>query len=107
MVGFGAGAFATFAIPGLNFLANSSVLILDLRDNGGGTAAMIRFICGYLFPEQTHLINWDIRAEGKTVQSYSLDFVPGRRLTDQPVYVLHGTSARSYNEACCGSPLDC
>ncbi|MGD9549339.1 MAG: S41 family peptidase [Candidatus Krumholzibacteriia bacterium] len=76
------------AAAAMNFLANSEAVILDLRHNGGGNASMIRLLCGYLFAESTHLINWDIRAEGQTVQSYSLDYVPGKRLVDQPVYVL-------------------
>jgi hypothetical protein len=58
---------------------------------------MIRFICGYLFEEDTHLINWDIRAEHKTVQSYSADYVPGRRIIAQPVYVL--TSPQTFSAA--------
>lgn len=89
-------AFAA-AAAAMNFLANSNAVILDLRHNGGGAASMIRFICGYLFEENTHLINWDIRAEGKTVQSYSADYVPGRRLIDQPVYIL--TSDNTFSAA--------
>jgi hypothetical protein len=92
----GDDAFAT-AVAAMNFLANSNAVILDLRDNGGGSAAMIRLICGYLFAEDTHLINWDIRAQGKTVQSYSPDYVPGRRLLEQPVYVL--TSGNTFSAA--------
>jgi len=92
----GDDAFAA-AAAAMNFLANSNALIIDLRQNGGGSAAMIRFICGYLFEEETHLINWDIRAEKKTVQSYSPDYVPGRRLTEQPVYVL--TSGNTFSAA--------
>jgi len=87
----------TAAAAAMNFLANCNALILDLRENGGGSAAMIRFICGYLFEENTHLINWDIRAEKKTVQSYSADYVPGRRMTEQPVYVL--TSDHTFSAA--------
>lgn len=89
-------AFAA-ATAAMNFLANSNALIIDLRQNGGGAASMIRFICGYLFEENTHLINWDIRAENKTVQSYSADYVPGRRLIEQPVYVL--TSKNTFSAA--------
>jgi hypothetical protein len=85
------------AAAAMNFLANSNVVILDLRENGGGSASMIRFICGYLFEENEHLINWDIRAEKKTVQSYSADYVPGRRITDQPVYIL--TSDHTFSAA--------
>ncbi|MEJ2721844.1 MAG: S41 family peptidase [bacterium] len=92
----GDDAFAA-AAAAMNFLANSNAIILDLRENGGGSAAMIRFICGYLFEEKEHLINWDIRAEKKTVQSYSADYVPGKRITEQPVYIL--TSDRTFSAA--------
>jgi hypothetical protein len=85
------------AAAAMNFVSNGSAIILDLRHNGGGSAAMIRFLCGYLFGENTHLINWDIRAEKKTVQSYSADFVPGKRSTEQPVYVL--TSRNTFSAA--------
>jgi hypothetical protein len=89
-------AFAA-AAAAMNFVANSNAVILDLRNNGGGSAAMIRFICGYLFEEDKHLINWDIRVEKKTVQSYSADYVPGQRIAKQPVYVL--TSRRTFSAA--------
>ena len=85
------------AAAAMNFVSNSSAVILDLRQNGGGSASMIRFIAGYLFAEKAHLINWDIRAEKKTVQSYSADFVPGQRIIDQPIYIL--TSDRTFSAA--------
>lgn len=85
------------AAAAMNFLSNSNALILDLRENGGGSASMIRFICGYLFEEHEHLINWDIRAEKKTVQSYSADHVPGKKSVEQPVYVL--TSDHTFSAA--------
>jgi len=85
------------AAAAINFVSNSNAVILDLRNNGGGSASMIRFICGYLFEENAHLINWDIRAENKTVQSYSADYVPGKRITEQPVYIL--TSDRTFSAA--------
>jgi len=92
----GEDAFAA-AAAAMNFLSNSNALIIDLRQNGGGSASMIRFVCGYLFEENTHLINWDVRAESKTVQSFSADYVPGRRLIEQPVYVL--TSGNTFSAA--------
>jgi len=90
-------AFAA-AAAAMNFVSNSNAVILDLRYNDGGSDSMIRFICGYLFTENRHLINFDIRAEGKTVQSYSADYVPGRRLTEQPVYILTSGSTLSAAE---------
>lgn len=76
------------AAAAMNFLADTYALIIDLRGNGGGNASMIRMLAGYLFEEQAHLINWYQRDTEETVQSYSLDFVPGRRLAKTPVYVL-------------------
>ena len=105
--GIGYLRFDSFAVPdrdafaaaaaAMNFLANSEALIIDLRYNGGGAAAMIRFLAGYLFEEQTHLISWYQRDEGRTVQSYSADYVPGPPLITQPVYVL--TSGRTASAA--------
>jgi hypothetical protein len=86
------------AAAAMNFVSNGNAVILDLRNNGGGSAAMIRFVAGYLFEDNTHLINWDIRAQGKTVQSYSADFVPGQRITEQPVYILVSESTFSAAE---------
>jgi hypothetical protein len=76
------------AAAAMNFLADTYALIIDLRGNGGGNASMIRMLAGYLFEEQAHLINWYQRDTEETVQSYSLDFVPGKRLTKIPIYVL-------------------
>jgi hypothetical protein len=85
------------AVAAMNFLADAYALIVDLRQNGGGNASMIRLLAGYLFDEQAHLINWYQRDTDRTVQSYSLDFVPGRRLTRVPVFVL--TSGRTASAA--------
>lgn len=91
-----AGAAAAAA---MNFLADTYALILDLRGNGGGDASMIRLLAGYLFDEQVHLINWYERDKEQTVQSYSLDFVPGRKLTKTPLYVLiSGATASAAEE---------
>jgi hypothetical protein len=76
------------AAAAMNFLADAYALIIDLRGNGGGDASMIRMLAGYLFEEQAHLINWYQRDTETTVQSYSLDYVPGRLLIKTPLYVL-------------------
>ena len=93
---YGPDAFEA-AAAAMNFVANSNAVIIDVRNNGGGSAAMIRFLCGYLFEHKTHLINWDMRAEDHTEQSFSLDHVPGKKFPDTPVYVL--TSGRTFSAA--------
>jgi len=86
------------AAAAMNFLTNTNALIIDLRQNGGGDASMIRMLTAYLFDEQKHLINWYERDTETTVQSYSLDYVPGKRLADVPVYVLTSGSTASAAE---------
>lgn len=79
---------AEVAIGAMNFLGNTDAVIFDLRANPGGDASMIRLLTTYLFDEQQHLINWYQRDTDQTVQSWTLDYVPGRRLSEIPVYVL-------------------
>ena len=79
---------AETAIGAMNFLGNVDALIIDLRANPGGDASMIRLLTTYLFAEQQHLIDWYVRDTDETVQSWTLDVVPGKRLTEVPVYVL-------------------
>lgn len=85
------------AVAAMNFVANSDALIIDLRQNGGGSASMIQLLAGYLLAEQEHLINWYQRAEERTVQSYSQAYVPGRRMPETPLYIL--TSGSTFSAA--------
>lgn len=79
---------ANVANAAMGFFANTDALIIDLRENGGGAASMIRLLTSYLFEERQHLINWYVRDTEETVQSWTLDYVPGQRLSDIPVFVL-------------------
>ena len=79
---------AETAIGAMNFLGNCDAVIFDLRTNPGGDADMIRLLTSYLFKEQQHLIDWYVRDLEETIQSWTLDYVPGRRLPEVPVYVL-------------------
>ena len=88
---------ADVAIGAMNFLGGAEAVIFDLRSNGGGDPSMIRLLTTYLFKEQQHLIDWYVRDLDETVQSWTLDYVPGRRLTEIPVYVL--TSDRTASAA--------
>jgi retinol-binding protein 3 len=83
------------AIAAMNFFSNVDALIIDLRENGGGDPAMIALISSYLFSKSTHLNDlWERKAN--TVKQYwTLPYVPGQRLADQPVYVLTSTTTFS------------
>ena len=79
---------ADVANAAMSFFANTDALIIDLRENGGGSAGMIRLLASYLFEGREHLINWFQRATDLTVQSWTLDYVPGKRLPEIPIFVL-------------------
>ena len=81
----------------MSFVANAGALIFDLRENGGGDPAMVTFIASYLFDGRTHLNDLYNRKENSTEQYWTLAYVPGERMSKQPVYVL--TSKRTFSGA--------
>jgi C-terminal processing protease CtpA/Prc len=77
------------AISAMNFLANTSALIIDLRTCIGGYPAMICLINSYLFGEEPiHLSSIYWRDQDITQQYWTLPYIPGKRFGDIPVYVL-------------------
>ena len=81
----------------MNFLAHVDALIIDLRDNGCGDLAMVKYISSYLFDKPTHLNDLYNRKEDSTSQFWTLPFVPGPTLAGKPVFVL--TSSRTFSGA--------
>jgi hypothetical protein len=75
-------------VAAMNFLAHTDALIFDLRDNHGGDPNMVDFMVSYLFRQSTHVNDLTNRHDNETHQYWTLPWVPGPRLTDQPVYVL-------------------
>lgn len=89
---------AESAVAAMNYLSNSDALIIDLRQNGGGSPKMIQLVSSYLFgPEPVHLNNFYWRPEDKHTQSWTLPYVPGNRRPDLPVYLL--TSSFTFSAA--------
>lgn len=92
------------AIAAMNFLNNTESLIIDLRQNGGGSPDMVALISTYLFDSKlVHLndLQWRERSEDGTFQErveqhWTLPYVPGNRYL-KPVYVL--TSSFTFSAA--------
>lgn len=77
------------ASAAMNFIANSDALIIDLRNNHGGTPAMIAYVQSYLFDAPTHLNDIYTRVGDSTQQWWTSAFVPGQRFGGKkPIYVL-------------------
>jgi C-terminal processing protease CtpA/Prc len=86
------------AVAAMQLLARTDALIVDLRRNGGGSPAMIALLTSYLFdPKPVHLNSLYRREGDRLEQWWTLQYVPGRRYGDKPVYVL--TSARTFSGA--------
>lgn len=77
------------ASSAMNFLSGSRALILDLRENPGGAAWMVQYLCSYLFDESTLLYSIYNRLSNETREFRTLGEVPGERFgTLKPVFVL-------------------
>jgi hypothetical protein len=85
------------AVAAMNFLGRCDALIFDLRGNRGGNETMVKLLQGYLFGEETHVCDVEVRSEGKTYQSWTPAYVPGPRLDKADVYVL--TSRATFSAA--------
>ena len=82
----------------MTFLAGTRAMIIDLRQNGGGSPKMVALIASYLFDKRTHLNDLWTRQTNTTEEFWTSDSVAGRRFGGtKPVFVL--TSARTFSGA--------
>jgi retinol-binding protein 3 len=82
----------------LSFLAGTRALVVDLRENGGGSPAMVAHVQSHLFDRRTHVNDLWTRSTDSTAEFWTRDSVPGRRFGgEKPVYVL--TSSRTFSGA--------
>ncbi|GAA6622947.1 hypothetical protein NUACC26_087720 [Scytonema sp. NUACC26] len=93
------------AIAAMNFLSNTSALIIDLRQNSGGSPDMVALVSTYLFGDRLVHLNdlyWREKdTSGKyrdrIEQHWTLPYVPGKRYLNKNVYVL--TSKDTFSAA--------
>lgn len=83
------------AVAAMNFLSNTDALIIDLRDNGGGSPSLIQLITTYFFEDSEHLNSFYIREGDRTTQFWTLPWVPGKKMTDTQLFVLTSSSTFS------------
>ena len=99
MRGFMSPKFAgETAVAAMSFVANCDAVIVDLRQNGGGDPAMVAFITSYFVgPEAVHLNDFYSRPTNDTHASWTAQYVPGKRLLEQDLYIL--TSSETFSGA--------
>ncbi len=96
-------AFAGPAIAAaMELVAGTYALIIDLRQNGGGSPDGVVFWCSYLFGHDPAHFNDIFRADtGEIRQFWSLAYLPGPRYLDRPVYLLTSSQTFSGGEDLC------
>jgi hypothetical protein len=85
------------AVAAMRVLATADALIIDLRDNGGGSPSMIQLISSYFFSEPVHLNSFHTRATDSLQELWTHEEVEGPRMVDTPLYVL--ISPRTFSAA--------
>lgn len=88
------------AAAAMNVAANSKYVIIDVRQNGGGSGNMGRFLASYFYEagnEQFYL-NGFHKDRTRDVQEWTYSFVPGKRNPGAKVYILVGKGTASAAE---------
>lgn len=86
------------AVSALNFLRNTDAIILDLRNNGGGSSEMVQFLASYFFDAtQMKLVEFYTRKGNETTQDFNLQYLPSQRMPTKELYIL--TSQRTFSAA--------
>lgn len=88
------------AVAAMNFLANTNVLIVDLRKCRGGDPDTVALVSSYLFGQERAQLTSLYWREGDVTQEYwTLPYVPGKRYGGKPIYVLTSKDTFSGAEA--------
>lgn len=89
------------AVAAMNFFANCNAIIIDLRYNGGGWDDMVNLLLSY-FAESRDEVMFNVGQSTLDSTYYAaktMSYVPGRRFTAVPVYVLISAGTASAAEA--------
>jgi hypothetical protein len=86
------------AAAAMCFLNCTKAIIIDLRENSGGSPNMIQLLISYFYKDQPiHINDFYVRSTNETKQIWTLPYVPGKKLDRQPLYIL--TSLHTFSAA--------
>ena len=86
----------------MKFLQHADGIIIDLRNNFGGSPFMVNTLASYFFDMDTvHLLTFESRENGRLtqVQDWTSPYVPGPRFKDTPLYILTSHNSASAAES--------
>ena len=82
----------------MRFLSEGDAIVIDLRNNGGGSHAAVRYLLSHFLPGDTLDITF-LQAGKEPIQSRTLEYLPAGRLNGRPLYVLINNGTGSAAEA--------
>lgn len=86
---FGLNEFSKETISDVfSFLKHTNALVIDLRNNGGGSPDMVKYICSYFFKEKTHINNLYERRINKTEEYWTEPLSNSSNFPSLPLYIL-------------------
>ena len=88
------------ATAAMNFLSNTSAIIIDLRVNRGGVPSMMQLLSSYFTEAKPTLLSdfYERRTDSKT-QLFTFKNIDGKRKTNTPLYILTSKNTFSAAEA--------
>jgi retinol-binding protein 3 len=81
----------------MKFLSHANAIIIDVRENQGGSGELLSLFCGYFFPYPLQLNGEYYRSEDYLEEFWVARTVEGERLTRVPLFVL--TSRKTFSAA--------
>ena len=102
------GSYRNMLVEKMKKLATTKAVILDLRNNGGGSPEAVRFLSSYLFPagEAVHLNSLYYRNRDVKTDYYTYKTLEGPRLDKLPVYIITSDFTFSAGEEFCYNLLN-
>ena len=79
------------------FVSNTNAVIIDLRNNGGGSPWMVKQICSYFYQERTRLNDIYERRRNKTMEFWAEPELADTMKLSMPLYIL--TSKHTFSAA--------
>lgn len=81
----------------MKLISKTDAIIIDLSKNGGGSPAMVQYLCSYFFNQKLHLNSLYWREGNRTDEFWTLESVEGIKMPDVPLFVI--TSNQTFSGA--------
>jgi len=86
------------AAGAMSFLSSADAIMIDLRDNGGGSSGLVSFLASYFFnSDKVPLTGVYMRSTDTIEQTWTHSYIPGKRMPKVALYIL--TSSRTFSAA--------